>query len=176
MFICPKKIMMAILFMLLASSMAFQAVRSVLGGWIATAEGLPKVGGLTVHALVFMVLSTMVWRYVPFGSSNFEGEDYEDDDGEEYEDDDGEEYEDDDGEEYEDDPEEFARRRSKRSSRKPCPPGKVRRSVCRAPRRRAVIVAPGAAPMVTVPAAAAPMVTVPATSMYGEQYVGYSAY
>jgi hypothetical protein len=179
MFICPKKIMMAILFMLLASSMAFQAVRSVLGGWIATAEGLPKVGGLTVHALVFMVLSTMVWRYVPFGSSNFEGEDYEDDD--------GEEYEDDDGEEYEDDPEEFARRRSKRSSRKPCPPGKVRRSVCRAPRRRAVIVAPGAAPMVTVPAAAAapmvtvpaaaaPMVTVPATSMYGEQYVGYSAY
>jgi hypothetical protein len=74
MFICPKKIMMAILFMLLASSMAFQAVRSVLGGWIATAEGLPKVGGLTVHALVFMVLSTMVWRYVPFGSSGFEEE------------------------------------------------------------------------------------------------------
>jgi hypothetical protein len=31
--------------------------------------------------------------------------------------------------------------------------------------------------MVTVPAAAAaPMVTVPTTSMYGEQYVGYSAY
>jgi hypothetical protein len=103
MFICPKKLLMAILFMLLASSMAFQTVRSVLGGWIATAEGLPKVGGLTVHALVFMVLSTMVWRYVPFGSSNFEGEEYEDDD----------------GEEYEDDPEEFARRRSKRSSRKP---------------------------------------------------------
>jgi hypothetical protein len=77
MFICPKKIMMGLLFMLLASSMAFQAVRSVLGGWIATAEGLPKVGGLTVHALVFMVLSTMVWRYAPFGSSGFEGDDEE---------------------------------------------------------------------------------------------------
>jgi hypothetical protein len=76
MFICPKKIAMALLFMILASSQAFQAVRSVAGGWIATAEGLPKIGGLFVHALVFMVLSTMIWRYVPFGSSNFEGEDF----------------------------------------------------------------------------------------------------
>jgi hypothetical protein len=74
MFICPKKILMALLFMVLAAPMAFQAVRSILGGWIATAEGLPKVGGLAVHALVFMVLSTLIWRYVPFGSSMFEGE------------------------------------------------------------------------------------------------------
>ena len=71
MFLCPKKLLMGLLFMLLASSAAFQAVRSVAGGWIATAEGLPKIGGLFVHALVFMVLSTMIWRYVPFGSSNF---------------------------------------------------------------------------------------------------------
>jgi hypothetical protein len=71
MFICPKKIMMALLFMILASPMAFQAVRAVLGGWIATAEGLPKVGGLAVHAVVFMVLSTLIWRYVPIGSSRF---------------------------------------------------------------------------------------------------------
>ena len=49
-----------------------QAYRcSTLGGWIATAEGLPKVGGLAVHALVFMVLSTLIWRYVPIGSSRF---------------------------------------------------------------------------------------------------------
>jgi hypothetical protein len=68
MFICPKKIAMALLFMVLASSQAFQAVRSVAGGWIATAEGLPKFGGLFVHALVFMVLSTMIWRYAPFGA------------------------------------------------------------------------------------------------------------
>jgi len=74
MFICPKKILMALLFMLLAAPVAFQAVRAVLGGWIATAEGLPKVGGLAVHALVFMVLSTLIWRYVPIGSSRFEGE------------------------------------------------------------------------------------------------------
>jgi hypothetical protein len=104
MFLCPKKLMMGVLFMILASSMAFQAVRNVLGGWIATQEGLPKIGGLAVHAVVFMVLSTVIWRYAPFGSSNFEGED------EEYED---EEYEDED-EEYED--EEF--RRSKKSRRR----------------------------------------------------------
>lgn len=73
MFICPKKVLMGLLFMLLASSMAFQAVRAVLGGWIATAEGLPKLGGLFVHALVFMVLSTLIWR-LPFGYSRFEGD------------------------------------------------------------------------------------------------------
>jgi hypothetical protein len=104
MFLCPKKLMMGVLFMILASSMAFQAVRNVLGGWIATQEGLPKIGGLAVHAVVFMVLSTVIWRYAPFGSSNFEGEEYEDED---------EEYEDED-EEYED--EEF--RRSKKSRRR----------------------------------------------------------
>ena len=71
MFICPKKILMALLFMLLAAPVAFQVVRRVLGGWIATAEGLPKVGGLAVHAVVFMVLSTLIWRYVPIGSSRF---------------------------------------------------------------------------------------------------------
>lgn len=76
MFLCPKKLLMGLLFMLLASSVAFQAVRSVLGGWIASAEGLPKIGGLFVHALVFLVLSTMIWR-MPFGSSNFEGMDDE---------------------------------------------------------------------------------------------------
>ena len=74
MFICPKKILMALLFMLLAAPVAFQAVRSVLGGWIATTEGLPKIGGLAVHALVFMVLSTLIWRYMPFGYSRFEGD------------------------------------------------------------------------------------------------------
>jgi hypothetical protein len=71
MFICPKKFLMALLFMLLAAPMAFQAVRRVLGGWIATAEGLPKMGGLAVHAIVFIVMSTLIWRYVPIGSSNF---------------------------------------------------------------------------------------------------------
>ena len=27
-----------------------------------------------MHAVVFMVLSTLIWRYVPLGSSNFEGD------------------------------------------------------------------------------------------------------
>ena len=74
MFICPKKILMALLFMLLAAPVAFKLVRAVLGAWIATAEGLPKVGGLAVHAVVFMVLSTLIWRYAPFGASRFEGD------------------------------------------------------------------------------------------------------
>ena len=145
MFLCPKKLLMGLLFMLLASSVAFQAVRSMLGGWIASAEGLPKIGGLFVHALVFLVLSTMIWR-MPFGASNFEGMDDEEfvrrkifensrrrggffkaakravkevegyeDD--EYEDEDGEEYESDDDEEYEDE-EDFRLSRSERRARR----------------------------------------------------------
>lgn len=74
MFVEPKKILMGLLFMLLASSMAFQTVRSLLGDWIATSEGLPKLGGLFVHALVFLTLSTLIWKYAPFGSSRFDGE------------------------------------------------------------------------------------------------------
>ena len=144
MFLCPKKLLMGLLFMLLASSVAFQAVRSVLGGWIASTEGLPKIGGLFVHALVFLVLSTMIWR-MPFGASNFEGMDDEEfirkkmrqgkkrggffkaakrmvenfeDDLDEYAEHDGEEYESDDGEEYEDDPEDFRLSRSERRAKR----------------------------------------------------------
>jgi hypothetical protein len=160
MFLCPKKLLMGLLFMLLASSVAFQAVRSVLGGWIATQEGLPKVGGLFVHALVFIVLGTMIWR-MPFGASNFEGMDDEEffrrkmfgrskknggffkaakravKEAEGYEDDDGEEYEsDDDGEEYEDEGEEDfrlsrAERRAKRAAKR------AARRAARAARRAA---------------------------------------
>ena len=156
MFLCPKKLLMGLLFMLLASSVAFQAVRSVLGGWIASAEGLPKVGGLAVHALVFLVLSTMIWR-MPFGASNFEGMDDEEfvrrkmfgtsrkrggffkaakravKEVEGYEDEDGEEYESDDDEEYEDE-EDFRLSKAERQARRAA--RRAARLAKRASRRR----------------------------------------
>jgi hypothetical protein len=150
-----KILIFMVVFFLVANPATFKIVRRLLGSWVASAEGLATPAGLVLHSAVFVSLAIFLPKALMRASG------YQDDD-EEYEDEDGEEYEDEDGEEYEE---------------APCPPGKVRRSVCRAPQRPAAIVAPGAAPMVTVPAAAAaPMVTVPATSMYGEQYVGYSAY
>jgi hypothetical protein len=167
MFICPKKIMMALLFMLLAAPVAFQAVRGILGGWIATAEGMPKVGGLAVHALVFMLLSTLIWRYLPFGASNFEGmgdeefiykkmrqskkkggffkaakrmvENFEDDP-DEYEEHDGEEYEDDMSEEYEEhDGEDFRLSEEQRQAKRQARASRraARRSAREAKRARA---------------------------------------
>ena len=59
-----KKIIPFVMFALLASPQAFQAVRSVAGGWVATTDGLPKVGGLLLHALVFVVLTHFLWKFV----------------------------------------------------------------------------------------------------------------
>jgi hypothetical protein len=49
-------LILLILFALLASPMAFRAVRNVLGSWIASAEGLPTFAGLAVHAFVFVLV------------------------------------------------------------------------------------------------------------------------
>jgi hypothetical protein len=35
----------------------------VLGGWVATGEGVPKLGGLLLHALVFVILTHFLWRF-----------------------------------------------------------------------------------------------------------------
>jgi hypothetical protein len=59
-----------ILFALLASPMAFKAVRSVLGAWVASTDGLPTFPGVLLHALVFvMVLKLLMYR--PGRRANF---------------------------------------------------------------------------------------------------------
>jgi hypothetical protein len=64
---------LGLIFMLLASPKAFQVVRSVLGGWISSAEGLPKIGGLFVHALVLLVLYTVIQRTSTFATTSIKG-------------------------------------------------------------------------------------------------------
>ena len=59
-----KKIIPFLMFALLASPQAFLLVRSVAGGWVATTDGLPKVGGLLLHALVFVLLTHFLWQLV----------------------------------------------------------------------------------------------------------------
>jgi hypothetical protein len=59
-----KKLIPFLTFALLASPQAFMLVRSVAGSWVATADGLPKVGGLLLHALVFVLLTHFLWQLV----------------------------------------------------------------------------------------------------------------
>lgn len=59
-----------ILFALLANPMAFKSVRSILGTWVASAEGLPTFPGVLLHALLFvMILGLLMYR--PGRRANF---------------------------------------------------------------------------------------------------------
>ena len=59
-----KKILPFVLFFIVANPALFKLVRKVLGSWVASAEGLPTMAGLIVHSLVFVLLSTFLWRKI----------------------------------------------------------------------------------------------------------------
>lgn len=63
-----KKIVPFIIFFLVAHPETFKLVRSVAGGWVASTYGVPTNAGLLLHALVFVLLSTLAWRLV-YGKS-----------------------------------------------------------------------------------------------------------
>lgn len=53
-----------ITFVALASPQAFQVTRGIFGPWVAGPEGLPSIAGLCLHALVFLILSWLLYRVV----------------------------------------------------------------------------------------------------------------
>ena len=55
----------ALAYMLVASPETYKLVRSVAGGWVATPEGTAKLGGLVLHAIVFVLLVTLLMRLFP---------------------------------------------------------------------------------------------------------------
>jgi hypothetical protein len=59
-----KKIIPFATFMLIASPQMFCLTRKVFGGAIASADGVPNLAGLALHALVFVILSHILWRLV----------------------------------------------------------------------------------------------------------------
>jgi len=61
----------AVLYALVASPMTYQKTRDVFGSWVATSEGTAKFGGLILHAIVFILLATLVMRYFPGKRSGF---------------------------------------------------------------------------------------------------------
>jgi hypothetical protein len=56
--------------MLVASPAAYKTVRSVAGNWVATPEGTAKLGGLVLHAIVFILLVGLLMRLFPARREN----------------------------------------------------------------------------------------------------------
>ena len=61
----------AVLYALVASPATYQATRGVLGGWVDSSEGTARIGGLILHAIVFIVLATLAMRYFPGKRSGY---------------------------------------------------------------------------------------------------------
>ena len=61
----------AVLYALVASPMTYQKTRDVFGSWVATSEGTAKLGGLILHAIVFILLASLAMRYFPSRRSGF---------------------------------------------------------------------------------------------------------
>ena len=57
-----KKIIPFATFAVLASPQMFQVTR-MLGSWVATQDGVPKLGGLLLHALVFVLVTHFLWQF-----------------------------------------------------------------------------------------------------------------
>jgi hypothetical protein len=67
-----SSIIILICFLIAANPAVYRATRSVLGGWIATPEGTAKLGGLILHAVVFMMLVSLAKRAVsPYGHTSY---------------------------------------------------------------------------------------------------------
>ena len=60
-----------VLFFIFANPATFKLLRGILGGWVASPEGLPKLGGLVLHAVVFVLLVGFLMRLFGVGRSSF---------------------------------------------------------------------------------------------------------
>lgn len=58
-----KLIIPFIAFMILANPALFKVVRGVLGGWVASADGLATLPGLALHAAIFALILPHVSGY-----------------------------------------------------------------------------------------------------------------
>ena len=65
-------ILPALAFMIVASPSTYQVVRSVAGNWVATPDGTAKLGGLFLHAIVFILLVTLLMRLFPARRREYE--------------------------------------------------------------------------------------------------------
>lgn len=71
------KILPFIAFFIVANPATFKLVRSVAGSWVASADGVPSVAGLLLHALVFVLLTTFLMRLVYKKAAKYKMEGYD---------------------------------------------------------------------------------------------------
>jgi hypothetical protein len=65
-----KILILIVVFFLVANPATFKIMRGLLGGWVASAEGLATPAGLILHALVFVGLAIFLPKAL-MGSSGF---------------------------------------------------------------------------------------------------------
>ena len=59
-----KNVVPFIVFFLVANPETFKLTRSLFGSWVGSTYGVPSNMGLLLHALVYVLLATFVWRLV----------------------------------------------------------------------------------------------------------------
>jgi len=69
-----KILIYMVLFFLVASPATFKLMRKFLGGWVASAEGIPHAPGLLLHSAVYVLLAC----YLPAKLVSGFAEDFED--------------------------------------------------------------------------------------------------
>jgi len=63
-----NRLLVVLLFALIASPFLFKTVAGVLGSWVASNAGTPTPAGLLLHGVVFLLLSGVVMRAVSYRS------------------------------------------------------------------------------------------------------------
>ena len=74
-----KVLIYMILFFLVASPSTFKFMRRMLGGWVASAEGVPRAPGLLLHSAVYVLLACYLPAKLVSGFEEEYEEDYEED-------------------------------------------------------------------------------------------------
>jgi hypothetical protein len=54
--------------------MTYELTRKVFGSWVATQDGVAKTGGLVLHAIVFVLLVSLLMRL--FGRVSYMSKEY----------------------------------------------------------------------------------------------------
>jgi hypothetical protein len=52
----------ALAYILVAHPKTYELTRGIAGSWVATQDGLAKTGGLVLHAIVFILLVSLLMR------------------------------------------------------------------------------------------------------------------
>ena len=66
-----KKLMIVLLFALIASPFLFKTVAGLLGSWVASNAGSPTPAGLLLHGVVFLFLTGLMMKMMRGGYRNY---------------------------------------------------------------------------------------------------------